>query len=83
MAIMGKLNFFLVNFVLVAIVKVEGASVQDFFTNKEENILRDDNLNSGNLGRYLNSWAVKIHGGPVEADATALKYGFNNLGLVR
>ena len=83
MAKMGKLNFFLINFVLVAIVKVEGASVQDFFTNKEENILRDDNLNSGNLGRYLNSWAVQIHGGPVEADAIALKYRFNNLGLVR
>ena len=32
---------------------------------------------------FINSWAVKIRGGPDDADAVASRYGFHNLGLVR
>ena len=32
---------------------------------------------------YINSWAVKIPGGPVTAEIAALRNGFSDIGLVR
>ena len=31
---------------------------------------------------FINSWAVKIRGGPLAADIVAARNGFSNLGLV-
>lgn len=41
-------------------------------------------LREASLSRvYTNHWAVRIPGGPVDADELASKYGFTNLGQVR
>ena len=52
-----------------------------------QNLQQTSNSQQGRDGSapdvFINSWAVKIHGGPDDADAVARRYGFHNLGLVR
>ena len=39
--------------------------------------------NSDSSNTYINTWLVKIRGGPAVADEIAHRHGFDNLGLVR
>ena len=63
------------------------ALIVALFAVSTENLQQTSNSQPGRDGSvpdvFINSWAVKIRGGPDDADALASRYGFHNLGLVR
>jgi subtilisin family serine protease len=63
----------------VALIGVRGVST--------ENLHHTSSSRQGGDGSFpdvfINSWAVKIRGGPDDADGVASRYGFHNLGLVQ
>ena len=64
-----------------AVARVQGASVEDYFTS---NTLRENNRQNINSRRpHEKTWGVRIDGGPADADEIAWENGFDNKGLVR
>ena len=63
----------------VTLIGVRGIGTEDLLQTSNSQLERDGSVPDV----FINSWAVKIRGGPDDADAVARRYGFHNLGLVR